>query len=92
MNRREIVEELIEKGYQAEVHDVIKNGVTFEGIMIRGEGAVAPIIYTNEVIKVAEANGASLSEVVDEVIREYKAIYLSPYWSFSPLGDVFSAL
>ena len=40
--------------------------------MIRGEGAVAPIIYTNEVIKVAEANGASLSEVVDEVIREYK--------------------
>ena len=72
MNRREIVEELIEKGYQAEVHDVIKNGVTFEGIMIRGEGAVAPIIYTNEVIKVAEANGASLSEVVDEVIREYK--------------------
>ena len=72
MNRREIVEELIEKGYQAEAHDVIKNGVTFEGIMIRGEGAVAPIIYTNEVIKVAEANGASLSEVVDEVIREYK--------------------
>lgn len=72
MNRREIVEELIEKGYKAEAHDVIKNGVIFEGIMIRGEGAVAPIIYTNEVIKVAEANGASLSEVVDEVIREYK--------------------
>lgn len=72
MNRREIVEELIEKGYKAEAHDVVKNGVIFEGIMIRGEGVVAPIIYTNEVIKVAEANGASLSEVVDEVIREYK--------------------
>lgn len=72
MKRREIVEELIEKGYKAEAHDVMKNGVTFEGIMIRGEGAVSPIIYTNEVIKVAEANGASLSEVVDEVIREYK--------------------
>ena len=72
MNRREIVEELIEKGYKAEAHDVVKNGVIFEGIIIRGEEAAAPIIYTNEVIKVAEANGASLSEVVDEVIREYK--------------------
>lgn len=72
MNRREIVEELIENGYKAEAHDVVKNGVIFEGIMIRGEGVVAPIIYTNEVVKVAEANGASLSEVVDEVIREYK--------------------
>lgn len=72
MERKDIVKELVERGYQAEAHDVIKNGVTFEGIMIRGEGAVAPIIYTNEVIKVAEANGASLSEVIDEVIREYK--------------------
>lgn len=72
MNRREIVEELIKKGYEAEAHDVTKNGVTLEGIMIRGEGAVAPIIYTNEVIKMAETNGADLSEVVDEVIKEYK--------------------
>jgi hypothetical protein len=72
MERKDIVKELVERGYQAEAHDVIKNGVTFEGVMIRGEGAVAPIIYTNEVIKVAEANGASLSEVIDEVIREYK--------------------
>lgn len=72
MNRREIVEELTKKGYKAEAHDVTKNGVILEGIIIRGEGAAAPIIYTDEVIKLAEANGASLSEVVNEVIREYK--------------------
>lgn len=72
MNRREVVEELTKKGYKAEAHDVTKNGLTLEGIMIRGEGAVAPIIYMDEVIRLAEANGASLSEVVSEVIRVYK--------------------
>lgn len=72
MNRREIVEELIKKGYKAEAHDVIKNGVVLEGIIIRGEGAVAPIIYTNEIIELAEKCGANLSEVANEVIRVYK--------------------
>lgn len=72
MNRREIVEELIKKGYKAEAHDVVKNGVILEGIIIRGEGAVAPIIYTNEIIELAEKCGANLSEVANEVIRVYK--------------------
>lgn len=72
MNRREIVEELIKKGYKAEAHDVIKNGVVLEGIIIRGEGAVASIIYTNEIIELAEKCGANLSEVANEVIRVYK--------------------
>ena len=72
MNRREIVEELIKKGYKAEAHDVIKNGLILEGIIIRGEGAIAPIIYTNEIIELAEKCGANLSEVANEVIRVYK--------------------
>ena len=72
MERKDIVKELVERGYQAEAQDIVKNGVYLEGIMIRDGSPIAPIIYTNEMIKLAENGEVSLSEVVDEIISEYE--------------------
>lgn len=72
MKRKDIIKALVERGYQAEAQDIVKNGVNLEGIMIRNGSPIAPIIYTDEIIKIAEANGVSLSEVVDEIISEYE--------------------
>lgn len=72
MERKDIVKELVERGYQAEAQDIVKNGVHLEGIMIRDGSPIAPIIYTNEMIKLAENCEVSLSEVVDEIISEYE--------------------
>ena len=72
MERKDIVKELVERGYQAEAQDIVKNGVHLEGIMIRDGSPIAPIIYTNEMIKLAENGEVSLSEVVDEIISEYE--------------------
>lgn len=46
MNRQDIVNELRDRGYVAEIKDTYKNGVTIKGIVIIGEINPTPIIYT----------------------------------------------
>lgn len=72
MKREDIVRELVKRGYDAHMENVIKNGVVFKGIAIRDESMLAPVIYTEHLIEEAEANGISLSVVVDIVIERYK--------------------
>lgn len=72
MNREDIVRGLVERGYDARMENVIKNGVVFKGIAIRDESMVAPVIYTDQLIADAEANEVALSVVVDVVIERYK--------------------
>lgn len=72
MKREDIIKELVERGYNVQAQDIIKNGVSLEGILIKDDSATAPIIYTEHLIDAAEAYGKSLSEVVDVVIRAYE--------------------
>lgn len=68
MNRQDIVNELRDRGYVAEIKDTYKNGVTIKGIVIIGEINPTPIIYTDEIIR----NEDSVSTAADKVLALYK--------------------
>lgn len=54
MTREMIITELQNRGYKAVAQSSIKNGVEVEGVCIRTESPIAPIIYTEEIIRHAE--------------------------------------
>lgn len=72
MNRTMIIEKLENKGYKAEKTKNIKNGVELEGIRIMTESPIAPVIYTEELIRNAEKNGKSLDDVVTDIVDIYE--------------------
>lgn len=73
MTRDMIITELQNRGYKADPQSTIKNGVTFDGIRIMTESNVAPVIYTDDIIKRANAENTSLDEVVSAIISTYEA-------------------
>ena len=73
MTREIIINELENRGYRAEAQNTIKNGVELEGIRIMSESPIAPVIYTEELIKHAERDGKSLSDVVSAIINIYES-------------------
>ena len=72
MKRNDILSALIARGYRAEAKQTIRNGVIYEGIVIRSDEQIAPVIYTQGLIDEAEKRGTSLAEVVSQVIRIYE--------------------
>lgn len=72
MRRQDIVTALIAQGYRAEAKETVKNGVIFEGIIVRSDEQIAPIIYTQGLIDEAEKRGTPLSEVVEQILRIYE--------------------
>lgn len=72
MKRNDIVNALIAQGYKAEARETVKNGVVFEGIIVRSDEPIAPVIYTQGLIDEAERRGTPLSEVVEQIIRIYE--------------------
>ena len=72
MRRNDIVTALIAQGYKAEAKETVKNGVIFEGIIVRSDEQIAPIIYTQGLIDEAEKRGTPLSEVVEQILRIYE--------------------
>ena len=73
MNRNMIINELNNRGFNAEPHNVIKNGVELEGIKIFSSSNIAPIFYTEELIRSAEEMNISLNDVVSNLIEEYES-------------------
>lgn len=51
MKREEIINELKNRGYNAQPQDVVKNGVMKEGIILRIKSNIAPTVYVNDFIK-----------------------------------------
>lgn len=72
ITREMIIEELKNRGYNAIAKCSIKNGVEVKGICIRTESPVAPIIYTEDIIRQAEEEGKSLDDVVAHIIEIYE--------------------
>ncbi len=72
IKRMDIVNALLAKGFKAETQESVKNGIIVEGIVIRSDDPIAPIIYTDRLIRDAEEKGKSLTDVVAEVIRIYE--------------------
>lgn len=73
MTREMIIEELQNKGYNALAQNSIKNGVELEGISIRDNSNIAPIIYTEAIIERAEKEEKKLFEVVSAIIGIYES-------------------
>lgn len=69
MNREDIIKALVERGYPAEAYDVTKNGVTIEAIIMKTDSDIAPVIYTDAIIK----DSSSLAEAVDRVVDIFEA-------------------
>lgn len=72
MNNNDIVKELQTRGYDAELHEVIKNGVSMKGIVIRSNDPMTPILYTDDLIEMAEDCGQGVEEVADVLIKKYE--------------------
>ena len=72
MKRQDIVNALIAQGYKAEARETVKNGVIFEGIVVRSDELIAPIIYTQGLIDEADRRGTTLTEVVEQILWIYE--------------------
>ncbi|MDO4488835.1 MAG: DUF5688 family protein [Eubacteriales bacterium] len=67
MNRCDIIEELRKRGYDAQPKESMKNGVLFNGIIIKNGTDTTPIIYTDSITK----NNTDIGTAADEVLRIY---------------------
>ena len=72
ITREEIIKALQERGFTAEATDIEKNNVICHGIQI-GQDRIAPVIYTDEIIREAEKNGTPLKNIVNDIITIYEA-------------------
>lgn len=72
MNNNDIVKELQGRGYKAELHEVMKNGVSMKGIIIRSNDPMTPILYTDDLIEMAEECGQGISDVADVLVKKYE--------------------
>lgn len=72
MNNNDIVKELQRRGYEAELHEIVKNGVSMKGIIIRSNDPITPILYTDDLVKMAEECGQGISDVADVLVKKYE--------------------
>ena len=72
MRRTDLVNALKAMGYKASETDTVKNGVVMEGIVIRDNERIAPVIYTHKLIECAERDGKSVADVVLDIINIYE--------------------
>lgn len=68
MTRTAIINELKNRGYNAEAQDVVKNGVTKRGVLFKTESNVSPVVYVEDLI----AKGFTVSEIVDTCIEIFE--------------------
>lgn len=73
MTREMIIKGLKEKGYNAETVESVKNGVVMEGVSIRTNKEISPIIYTSDMISYAKVNNLPVAWVIDEILDIYNA-------------------
>lgn len=67
-----IMQELLNRGYNAELQTVTKNGVELAAITIKDGRAIAPVIYVDEIIKAANDAGKDIDTVINDIIKIYE--------------------
>lgn len=73
IKRTDIIEKLANRGYNAEEHETVKNGVILEGIRIKTDTGTDPVIYTEELIKkAAEEENITLDDITSKIIGIYE--------------------
>lgn len=56
----------------ASLHEIVKNGVSMKGIIIRSNDPITPILYTDDLVKMAEECGQGISDVADVLVKKYE--------------------
>ena len=74
MHRYEIINALERQGYQAKKHDVVKNGVTFKGIILNTGTSICPVIYPDHLLEASDTP----DDAADKVIAIYEAYKDTP--------------
>lgn len=72
MTRENIITALKARGVEAEASETTKNNVRLEGITI-GAGPVRPMVYTDDLLKEADARGLDVEAVAEMIIEKYAA-------------------
>ena len=67
IRRKDIIQELTNRGYKVDAHTSIKNGVEFNGIRFMNDDGICPVVYTDEII----SDSKSLFEAVEKVLGIY---------------------
>ena len=73
MRREDIIEELKRRGYEAEAYDKMSNGVIKEGIVIRTEGGISPIVYVKEIMAEEEQRENGVVHAANLVAAIYES-------------------
>lgn len=73
MMREKIITALQERGYRVEAYTTVKNGVEKEGICFLTDTNVRPVIYTEEIIRMAERGIRTFDETIDGIIGLYES-------------------
>lgn len=68
ITREAIISELKTKGYNAVSHDVVKNGVTLQGITIQTESNISPTIYLEHLLEMF----SDFDNIVKQIISIYE--------------------
>ena len=62
-----LLQEIVQRGYDARLNEVIKNGVVRKAMAIKGKGNCSPNIYLEKFLKDAE-KGADIKTLADEIL------------------------
>ena len=70
MTKNDIVNELNKMGYEVREENVVKNGVEFLGIsIIDSDRYMIPVFYVEDIIMKAEQSGATVKDIVREMLQ-----------------------
>ena len=70
MTKNDIVNELNKMGYEVREEKVVKNGVEFLGIsIIDSDRYMIPVFYVEDIIMRAEQRGATVKDIVREMLQ-----------------------
>lgn len=70
MTKNDIVNELNKMGYEVREEKVVKNGVEFLGIsIIDSDRYMIPVFYVEDIIMKAEQSGATVKDIVREMLQ-----------------------
>lgn len=72
MTRESIIRELNKRGFNACAVTNEKNGVAFEGILMKTGRSISPVIYTERMIEKANETGESKETVVDMIVQLFE--------------------
>lgn len=78
MERKDIINELQNRGYDARKTSTIKNGVTCEGILIMTKTSINPVFYTKGILDNAQNKGQSVEGVVQDIITKFEECKVPP--------------